>query len=377
MKIGIDCRMYSSQFTGIGRYVYELVENLKLIDNENEYYLFFNHPEFDNFQSTNKNFHKVLADSKHYSFAEQFKFLKILNKYKLDLMHFTHFNAPILYNRPYIVTIHDLTLHFYPGKKVKSLFGRLAYHIVIRTVVKKAKQIIVVSRSTGKDLQKLLKVSLNKIKVIYEGVNSSFKVITNKSRLENTRIKYNIEKPFLLYTGVWRDHKNIIGLLKAFKLIRENHDFQLIITGRKDSIYAEEIFDCAKSLGLLNQDRESSPVIFPGLVNENELIDLLNLAYIYVFPSFYEGFGLPPLEAMQSGTPVAVSNSSCIPEICGKNAVYFNPHSPKDMAKNIEALINDQNLYKKLTKDGIEYTKKFSWSKMTKETLDLYKNFKS
>ncbi len=377
MKIGIDCRMYSSQFTGIGRYVYELVENLKLIDNDNEYYLFFNHPEFDNFQSANKNFHKVLADSKHYSFSEQFKFLRVLNKYQLDLMHFTHFNAPILYNRPYIVTIHDLTLHFYPGKKVKSFLGRLAYHIVIRTVVKRAKQIIVVSRATGKDLQKLLKVSLNKMKVIYEGVNPSFKIITNKSRLENTKRKYNIEKPFLLYTGVWRDHKNIIGLLKAFKLIREKHDFQLIITGRKDSIYAEEIFNCAKSLGLLNQNGESLSVIFPGLVNENELIDLLNLAYIYVFPSFYEGFGLPPLEAMQSGTPVAVSNSSCIPEICGKNAVYFNPHSPKDMAKTIEALINDQELYQKLAKDGIEYTKKFSWSKMTKETLDLYKNFQS
>lgn len=373
MRIGIDCRMYSSQFTGIGRYVFELVENLQKIDQHNHYFLFFNQPEFNNFQSGNPNFQKVLVGAKHYSLAEQTTFLKILNAHQLDLMHFTHFNAPIFYRRPSIVTIHDLTLHFFPGKKMTSFIHRLAYRATIRAAVRKAARIIAVSRSTGRDLEGLLDVPLKKIQIIYEGVNSDFKVIDNPSRLNHTLRKYHIHKPFLLYTGVWRDHKNLNGLLEAFALIRQKLDLQLVVTGRKDSIYADEIFDLTRKLGLQSEDTSAPPhVIFPGLVSEDELIDLLNLAKIYVFPSFYEGFGLPPLEAMQCGTPVAASDISCIPEICADNAVYFDPHSPEDIADKVEKLFTDHELYQRLVTSGLQHVKKFSWSKMAKETHQLY-----
>lgn len=366
LKIGIDCRMYSSHFTGIGRYVFELVENLQKIDLHNQYVLFFNQPEYINFQAGNPNFSKVLVDARHYSLAEQTKFLNILNREKLDLMHFTHFNRPIFYNRPSVVTIHDLTLHFYPGKKMTNPLRRLAYNWTIRSAVQKAKKIIAVSRTTAKDLQEILHVSLKKIHVIYEGVNEYFKPIHNPSRLAHTLDKYHIHKPFLLYTGVWRDHKNLRGLIRAFHTLSERHPLQLVITGKKNNIYAKEIFTLVHDLNLENQ------IIFPGLVSEDELIDLLNLAHIYVFPSFYEGFGLPPLEAMQCGTPVAASNTSCIPEICGKNAIYFDPHNAVDMVEKIEKLLTDQELYHQLKKNGLEYTQKFSWSKMSKETHQLY-----
>ncbi len=377
MRIGIDCRMYSSQFTGIGRYVFELVENLQTIDRQNHYFLFFNQPEFNNFQASSPNFQKVLVNAKHYSLAEQTCFLKILNRHHLDLMHFTHFNAPIFYRRPSIVTIHDLTLHFFPGKKMKSFFHRLAYRTTIRTAVRKATKIIAVSRATGRDLEELLNISLNKIQIIYEGVNPDFKPIDNQSRLNHTLHKYQIHKPFLLYTGVWRDHKNLTGLLDAFAQIYKKHDLQLVVTGRKDNIYAQEIFNHARQLGLMSEkdrstDHQWPAVIFPGLVGEDELIDLINLAKIYVFPSFYEGFGLPPLEAMQCGTPVAASNTSCMPEICGNNAIYFDPYSPADIADKIERLLTDQHLYNRLVKSGLQHTKKFSWSKMAKETHQLY-----
>jgi glycosyltransferase involved in cell wall biosynthesis len=375
MRIGIDCRMYSSHFTGIGRYVYELVENLQDLDRENEYFLFFNDPEFTNFQARNPNFHKELANAPHYSLAEQTSFNKQLRLYELDLMHFTHFNAPILYRRPSVVTIHDLTLHFFPGKKMTSLLHRLAYTLTIRSSVRKARRIIAVSRATGGDIEQILKVPLSKIQVIYEGINSSFRPLPDRAQIDSTLSRYNITRPFLLYTGVWRDHKNIQGLLRAFQILSARLDLQLVITGRKDNIYADEVFSLARELGLMpahQAPQEPSRVIFPGLVSEQELVELLNAARAYVFPSFYEGFGLPPLEAMQCGTPAAVSNTSCIPEVCGKNAVYFDPYSPSDMAASIEKLLTDPELYQSMVKSGLEHVKKFSWEKMARETHQLY-----
>ena len=139
MRIGIDARMYGSGFTGIGRYTYELIRQLAEMDRENEYVVFLRKEAFDEFEPPNRRFQKVLADFPHYSFTEQTGFLKLLNKTKLDLMHFCHFNAPIFYKKPYIVTIHDLTLSFFPGKKFNSFWRRLAYRLVLKTVTKKAK----------------------------------------------------------------------------------------------------------------------------------------------------------------------------------------------------------------------------------------------
>lgn len=375
MKIGIDCRMYSSQFTGIGRYVFELVEHLQHIDKKNHYYLFFNRPQFDEFKAKNPLFHKVLVEAKHYSLPEQTKFLQILNSHQLDLMHFTHFNAPIFYNRPSLVTIHDLTLHFYPGKKMTSFLHRLAYNLTIKSTVKKAGKVIAVSQSTSHDLQKILGTPSSKIEVIYEGVNPEFKPITSPEIIRPTLLKYKINKPFLLYTGVWRDHKNLKGLIEAFKILRQKHSIQLVITGKNDTIYAEEI------LKLADQYLKDNQIIFTGLVSEKELIHLLNAAKIYTFPSFYEGFGLPPLEAMQCHTPVAASDSSSIPEVCGDNAVYFNPHSPTDMAEKIEKLLTNETLYQHLISTGSRHVKNFSWHKMSEQThhiyLDLLSEFRS
>lgn len=367
LTIGIDCRMYSSHFTGIGRYVYELVKNLQEIDQRNDYFLFFNEPEFSNFIPKNPNFQKVLVNAKHYSISEQTTFLKILNRHKLDLMHFTHFNAPILYRRPSIVTIHDLTLHFFPGKKMASFFHRAAYALTIRNATRHAKKIIAVSRNTAKDLQEILHTPLKKVHVIYEGVAPEFQPLTDQTQIQTTLNKYAIKQPFLLYTGVWRDHKNIYGLLEAFsKLLPAHPDLQLIITGKTDNIYAQEVLSAIQKFKLENN------LVLPGLVAEKELIELINAAYAYIFPSFYEGFGLPPLEAMQCATPAVVSNTSCLPEICGNAALYFNPYDPDDMAAQMDKILVNPELAADLIKKGLSHVRKFSWSKMAKETHQLY-----
>lgn len=418
--------MYSSRFTGIGRYTHELVEHLLKIDTHNEYVLFFNSPEFEKFHTPPTlsatatkipRVKKVLVNAPHYSIAEQTKFLHLLNHEKLDLMHFTHFNAPIFYHRPSIVTVHDLTLSFFPGKKMTSPLYRLGYQWTLKSAVHHARKIIAVSKNTSHDLQKLFHIDPQKIAVIYEGVNENFKPLhmsaanvagiktvsptglsgrsceaphmsevnmanSNKTSLPGhksifadhplvaaVRQKYRLPSSYLLYTGVWRSHKNLPNLIEAFSVLVNEYgwDGSLVITGREDPVYAPEILQTTASLKLENN------VIFTGLVDEEDLVPLYNGSLAYVFPSLYEGFGLPPLEAMQCGVPVVASNTSCIPEVCGKdNALFFDPHDPCDMAAKIFEVISRKSLRQQLIANGLKHVQTFSWEKMAKATLDIY-----
>lgn len=366
MRIGIDCRMYSSSFTGIGRYTHELVENIirlnKKLKNPHEIILFFNDPEYKNFNSPAlaktplTHTKKILVNAKHYSLKEQTHFLKKLNAAKLDLAYFPHFNVPILYRKPYILTIHDLTLNLFPGRKMTKIHHRIAYHLTINNATKRAKKIIAVSNNTKKDIQKYLKTPASKIEVIYNGVSKNFRPL--KSSKTNS--------PFLLYTGVWRNHKNLVNLIKAFQIIHTNHpELNLVITGRPDPNYPE-VKQTVKDLEL------QKSVVFPGLVPEKELLHLYNAAEIFVFPSLYEGFGMPPLEAMACGTPVACSNTSSMPEICGqKNALFFDPKDPDDIAKKITQLYKNKKLQQTLIKNGLKHVKNFSWEDMSRKIFKI------
>ncbi|MEK7673106.1 MAG: glycosyltransferase family 1 protein [Patescibacteria group bacterium] len=357
-KIGIDCRIFSSKFTGLGRYTHELVEHFielnSRLKNPYELILFFNDPEYKSFK-LRPHVSKILVNAKHYSLSEQTTFLKKLLKEKLDLMFFPHFNVPILYNRPFVVTIHDLILNYFPGRKMTKFHHRLGYNLTIKHALKKSKKIISVSENTKADILKFFKIPKQKISVIYNGLSPEFKPSKNQTK-----------KPFLLYTGVWRNHKNLPRLIEAFDILQQKiPELKLIITGKEDPFYPE-VRKTIKSLKL--QDK----IITPGLVDEKELLKLYQEAAIYVFPSLYEGFGLPPLEAMSCATPVAASNTSSIPEIAGKNnAVYFDPYNVQDIADKIYKLYANKNLSAELVKNGLEHVKNFSWEKTAKETFKL------
>ncbi|MFH1012227.1 MAG: glycosyltransferase family 1 protein [Candidatus Peregrinibacteria bacterium] len=367
MRIGIDARMYGAHFTGIGRYTYELIRHLAEFDSQNEYVVFLRKEAFDDFQLPNGRFIKVLADYGHYSFGEQFGFLRLLNSHKLDLVHFTHFNAPIFYRRPFVVTIHDLTLSFYPGKKMTNPFHRLAYHRVIRSVTKKAKKIIAVSQHTKKDLQETLHVPEEKIEVIYNGVTPQFSGAVPTLRTDLMK-KLGLQRPYFLYTGVWRDHKNVVGMIQAFAQMNKEsgEQYDLVITGKHNPTY-HEVPDTVKALKL------EGYVHLVGIVSEGDLAALYQYAVAYVFPSFYEGFGLPPLEAMQAGTPVTASNASAIPEVCGEgNALYFDPHDIGDMAEKMRLVATDASVRQRLIDRGFERVKEFDWKKTVQSVLRVY-----
>lgn len=384
MKIGIDLRMYSSHFTGIGRYCYELVENLIKLDRENSYVFFLNEPEYGDFvkakagllggaddaedaQSPKQSFKAVKVDAPHYSFREQRSFAKAIKKENVDLMHFTHFNAPIFYGRPCVVTIHDLTLSFFPGKKLTKWYHRAAYHMVLKSILNKARKIIAVSKNTELDLHRLYNFTRGKTVMIHEAVGNEFRELPME---EVAKIvgKFDIDKEYILYTGVHRDHKNVVGLIGGFAKLVNDYQFDgyLVITGKENPHYPE-VKATVEKLGL--QDR----VKLVGHVEEDDLIGLYNGASIYAYPSFYEGFGLPALEAFACGTPVCASNKSCLPDICGDAAIYFDPKNLGEMAEKFAELLRNSGLRDHLIEKGRSRLDDFSWEKMAIETLETYK----
>lgn len=374
-RIGLDLRMYATSFTGIGRYAFELVKNLLALDSDDVFVFFLNEPEYSNFTRQyashlieNGGRHKaVMVDAKHYSFREQFSFLVALYKERLDLMHFLHFNSPLLYFKPFVTTIHDLTLSFFPGKKMDKFYHRLAYHIVLRNAVKRAKRVITVSKHTEIDLHRLFDFTRGKTKMIYEAVGDEFGKLP-MDEVASRLSKFGIDEEFVLYTGVHRNHKNIVGLIGAFSLLVKKHGFKgyLVITGKEDPSYPE-VRKTIVALGL--EDK----VKLLGLVPEIDLIVLYNGASVYAYPSFYEGFGLPALEAFACGTVVCASNSSCLPEICEEGALYFDPKNVEEMADTIHRALTDDNLRNDLLSKSLARLEKFSWKKMTEETMEIYK----
>ncbi len=370
MRIGIDCRIFGTGFTGIGRYTYELVKhftdlNAKL-ECPHELVFFFNRKEYNEFE-VGEHSKKVLVNAKHYSAAEQLKLPKQLRKEKCDVIHFPHFNVPLLYRKPFTVTIHDLTLSLFAGRKMRKWHHKLAYNLTIKSATKRAKKIVAVSEHTKKDIVKHLHIPKEKIQVVYNGVDPKFKLIRELEKLTPTLKKYKIEKPFLLYTGVWRSHKNLPRLIEAFNILRKEKrlDIQLVITGKPDPLHPE-VKEAVKNLQL------EEDVIFTGIVSEEELIHLYNAASIFVFPSLYEGFGLPVLEAMSCGTPVAAANTSSIPEVCGKdNAVLFNPKNSQEIAESITMLYKNVEMQVALIERGIRRSSEFSWRKAAEEMFKI------
>ncbi|OGY46428.1 MAG: hypothetical protein A2744_03170 [Candidatus Buchananbacteria bacterium RIFCSPHIGHO2_01_FULL_44_11] len=370
MRIAIDARMYGAESTtGIGVYVKNLTEALFKINQGNQYYLLLSEPVFSQFTPPNGRVTKIKADCHWYSWSEQIQLPKILNKLKPDLVHFPHFNVPILYSGDYITTIHDITPKFFPGPRVKkSAWRRLAYQLVFSRGLKKAKKIITVSAHTKSNLIKYFAVNQAKIKVIYPGfISSQFKKINEEKLLQAVKNKHGITKPFIFYVGVWRDHKNLPGLIAAFTTLKSKYhlDYQLVLGGKPDARYPEiqkSIDDCPYK----------KDIILPGFIAENDLPLFYNAADLFVLPSFCEGFGLVAIESLACGTPVVGSDSTSLPEVLGEAALYFDPAQPDLIAATINQALTDQKLRQRLIANAQDLTKKYNWDKCAQATLEIY-----
>ncbi len=366
--IGIDARMYGYAQTGIGNYIRHLLKFIFELDKENNYVIFLMPKEFDDFELPNKRIKKIKVSSKWYGWKEQLLFPFQLYKENLDLMHFTHFNSPILYFKRSIVTIHDITPYFFPGHKMRSIIRKIGFKAVFFSSVKKASKVIAVSENTKNDIANYFKIRKDKINIIYEGVDEQFKIISDDRKITEIKKKYNITKPFIFYTGVWRNHKNLVGLIKAFGILKNKYklDYQLVLGGKEDPYYPE-VRETWEKLGL------GSEIIRTGFIDQKDLPLFYNMAKVFVIPSFYEGFGLIGLESFACGTPVVSSNTTSLPEVLDNGAIYFNPKNHEEMAEKIKLVLTDEKLYNELKKKGSKQVEKYSWRKMGEETMDVYK----
>ena len=369
MKIGIDARMYGPSVTGIGNYVKNLTENLLRLDHDNDYYFFIYGKNANLLKNIPKTAHLIICDIPWYTYKEQTQYAKILSRYKLDVMHFTNFNIPIFYPRKILVTIHDLTPRFFPGKKVqKSFFRKTAYELVLRAALRRSKYIITVSEFTKAEIIRYYCVPNDKIKVIYLGFSKYFQKIENYGTIHQLKKEFNILYPYIFYTGVWRPHKNIYGLIDTFEvLLRKNNSQLNLVIGGEDKDYQSQIFEYIRNKNL------EKFVIFPGFLNERKLASFYQGARVTVIPSFREGFGLIGVEALACGCPVAASDTTSVPEILQNAALYFNPKDINNMSDTVQTLLSDEGMRNKILSNSVPVLKNYRWDSCAKRTIELYR----
>jgi len=371
VRIGIDARMYGPMVGGggLGRYVEQFVYGLQKHNQKHRFVLFLKKENFDHCKITNPLFEKRLAPIHWYGIQEQKIMPKLLKKEHLDLVHFPHWNVPFFCPIPFFVTIHDLILieHPYSSKvttrhPIYFAFKYLGYRLILKNALQKSQQIITVTDYVKKSIEKHFpRVSAKKIHRIYEGITYFNKTTSIKM------LPHSIQTPYLLYIGNAYPHKNLKGLLNAYAIFSKKYpDIALVLSGPNDLFYAR-IQEEQKKMGLT-----SKQVIFIPSPDDQLVASLFTHALMYIQPSFAEGFGLPPLEAMSYGIPVAASNKTSLPEVLADAALYFDPDDPRAIADVLSSLITNTSLRDKLKEKGYNQIKKYSWDTMTKNILDLY-----
>jgi glycosyltransferase involved in cell wall biosynthesis len=276
-----------------------------------------------------------------------------------------------------LILTHFPTIRATTRRRFVYYLKNFAYRLVIFCALKRAKKVITVSEFTKNDIVKKFHISPTKIAVTYEGVANLSKgrdsLFVSKLDSRETLNQYHIPQNFLLYVGNAYPHKNLEALLRVFsRLYAVQPELRLVLVGRVDYFY-ERIQAFARALNLWQKENFNSPIIFPGYVPDAQLEIFYAAARVYIFPSLYEGFGLPPLEAMANGCPVISSNRTSLPEVLGDAALYFNPEDEAEMLEKIRRVLNDDNLRVDLTRRGAVQAKKYNWWECAHRTLEIYR----
>jgi len=342
--------------SGIGTYIKNLVCLLPKISRD-EYILFGTRSKLEKY-----NLPVIEADFPIYGVREQVFFPGIIKKANIGLFHSTHYSIPVMYFGKMVVSVHDLIHLVYP----EYLSSKPAYFyakFMIATACRKAKKIITISENTKKDIIKYFHIEPSKIEITYPAVSDDFNPSQAKS--ETMKKKYG---EYILYVGAIRPHKNILRLLEAFNKLKKEKKIKhkLILIGKGKIPYIYDVRKKISDFSLAND------VLIMEEIEQDKLIDFYCGADLFVFPSLYEGFGLPPLEAMACGCPVVCSNNSSLPEVVGDSALTVNPMFEDKLASAIYRVITDDNLKNNLIEKGLERAKIFSWKKMAEETLRIY-----
>jgi glycosyltransferase involved in cell wall biosynthesis len=357
-RIVIDARELR---TSTGRYMERLLHYLQELDHKHEYIVLLKPQDIASWNPTHANFSKLICPHKEFGFDEQIGLKKQLDSLRADLVHFGMVQQPVWYRGKVVTTVHDLTtMRFHNPSKNSALFTfkQQVYKYVVWRVAHKSAALLTPSQFVAADIVRYTGVRPDKITVTHEAADAITDRPAPVSKLAGKR--------FLMYVGRPTPHKNLERLIESFTLVRAQHpDLILVLAGRKDANY-ERLEDEAYVMAVKN-------LHFTGFVSDKRLRWLYEHCEAYVFPSLSEGFGLPGLEAMRHGAPVVSSNATCLPEIYGDAAHYFDPQDTQAMADAINEVLTNKKLRTSLVRKGHAQADKYSWQRMAKQTLDIYK----
>jgi glycosyltransferase involved in cell wall biosynthesis len=361
MNIGIDISCLSAAKTGVGLYTYHLIQALLAIDTVNRYYLFSAQPV--ELPDAVKAAVPVVSAS-HLKITtplwEQVQLPRLLTKNKIDVFHTPNYVAPILSHIPIVITVHDLSVYLFP--KMHPFYRRWRHQLLFPASVNRAVSIITVSEQTKKDLAGLFPITADKTITIYNGLPVWFSQ-------DSTQALPNQELPeqYILFVGTIEPRKNIELMLQSFAQVKHQHHIphKLVVIGGNGWGKNE------MHLHLQKYDIQNE-VVFTGHLEYNQLPPIYQRASLLVFPSIYEGFGFPPLEAMACGIPVIASKISSIPEVVGDAGILLDLNNPQLWSETIYTVLTNQQLQQELRLKGIDRAKQFSWDKTAKLTLTVY-----
>jgi glycosyltransferase involved in cell wall biosynthesis len=356
-RIVIDARELR---TSTGRYIERLLFYAQRTKSEHEFTVLLKPKDMDGWEPTNEQFTKLACPHKEFSFDEQIGFLRQLNRLKADLVHFGMTQQPVRYKGKTVTTIHDLTtLRFVNPDKQPLVFKlkQRVYAYVVKRAAGKAAAILTPSEFVKSDLVDYAKIDPSKVTVTHESADFISDSPDPLPDLQNSK--------FIMYVGRPTPHKNLERLIEAFGLLKAQHpSLRLVLAGKKDANY-RRIEEKVQKSGQKN-------ILFTDFVTEGQLRWLYENCEAYVFPSLSEGFGLPGLEAMTHGAPVVSSNATCLPEVYGDAAHYFDPTNTQAMADAINEVLTDKQLRKSMIEKGIKHVQTFSWQRMAEQTMAVY-----
>jgi glycosyltransferase involved in cell wall biosynthesis len=366
MRIVIDARTISDHFPGIGRYTYHLARRLATLKDRDELLLAYN-PETANTRfdigalAAEPGVRIVPTTARPFTMREQLRLPYELHRLVPDVTHFPYPIVPYAAPRPSVLTIHDIIPIRCP--QYFSLRQRILYRISLSLALRSATLVICPSEATCADLKAVVEINDSRLHVVPHAVSESFRPC-EKDEVARIQAAYGLPEQYLLYVGSNKPHKNLTALIDAYGRVQAAPP--LVVAGSEDPRYMQARRKI-EALGLKGR------VFVAGAIKESDLPALYCGARAFVFPSLYEGFGLPPLEAMACGTPVACSSISSLRETVGDSALLFDAEDPASIAAAIERLINDERLRMELQERGFRRATEMSWDSTARKTLDLYK----
>jgi glycosyltransferase involved in cell wall biosynthesis len=365
VRIGIDARKLHD--FGIGTYIRNLLRQLARLDPDTEYVLLSRPEDRQALAALGENFRSVLETAPNYSLSEQLKVPWALKREGVELFHAPHYVLPPLVSCRSVVTIHDC-IHLMFPQYLPSRLALLYARASITMASKRATRVLTVSESSKRDILKFVDVPAAKIDVIHNAYDDRFGVEPREEDVVRVRDRYQLHDEFVLYAGNVKPHKNLARLIEAFHHVRNRglDHLKLVLIG-------DEISKYAALRRAVHQHQLHKYVRFLGYLPEETLAVMYRLAAVFVFPSLYEGFGLPPLEAMASGTPVVTSNVSSLPEVAGDAAVLVDPYDPVAIADGIYDVLTDVSVRRDLRRKGVTRAHQFSWEASVRRVLDIYR----